>query len=142
MKKVLIISALFLPLASVAEDINGVKIPEWKDFVPPAYINVEAPKGIGKFNETAKYWYKRKVEFEDAILECQSLKVSDAQYSCYQNLKVKQYQKNSDYNARIEAMENARLGPQEMYDRTNNMVPINSYLDNFSRFQPNELRGY
>ena len=142
MKKILVMLAFIVPFAVSAEEINGVNIPEWKDFVPPAYVDVEAPKGIGKLNETAKYWYKRKVEFEEGIEKCKSIENNEAQYSCYQDLKVKQYQKNSDYNARIEAMENARLGPQEMYDRTNNMLPIGGYLNNFSRFQPNELRGY
>ena len=65
-----------------------------------------------------------------------------AQVSCYQEVKVKQYQKNSDYNARLEAKERARMVPQEMYDRTNTMLPIGGYLNNFARFQPNELRGY
>ena len=53
---------------------------------------------------------------------------------------IKQYQKNSDYNARLEAQERARMVPREMYDRTNTMLPIGGYLNNFARFQPNELR--
>lgn len=122
--------------------INGVDEPQWKDFVPVAYVDVKEPKGIGKFNETAKYWYKRKVEFEKNIENCRSIENNDEKVSCYQDLKVKQYQKNSDYNARLEAIEQVQKYPQEMYDRTNNMLPISNYLNNFSYFQPNELRGY
>ena len=40
-----------------------------------------------------------------------------------------QYQKNSDYNARLEAIDNAKREPQEMYDRTNDMLPIGGYLN-------------
>lgn len=139
MKKLLIISAFCLPMAVMSEEINGVKVPQWRDFVPPAYVDVEAPKGIGKLNETAKYWYKRRIEFEEGMDKCRALEQDEAKYSCFQSLKVKQYQKNTDYNARLEAIDNARLGPQEMYDRTDNMLPIGGYLNNFSKFQPNEL---
>ena len=65
---------------------------------------------------------------------------ADQKLGCYQQLKVKQYQENSDYNARIEAQEKARMMPQEMYDRTDTMLPIGGYLNNFTKFQPNEFR--
>lgn len=143
MKKYVFLLLVILISNSVfAEEFNGMIEPEWKDFAPHAYIDVTEPKGIGKLNETASYWYKRKTDFENSIQKCRDYEENDLRFSCYQDVKVKQYQKNSDYNARIEAMENARKGPQEMYDRTNTMLPINSYINNFSRFQPNEIRGY
>ena len=101
MKKLLIISAFCLPMAVMSEEINGVKVPEWRDFVPPAYVDVEAPKGIGKLNETAKYWYKRRIEFEEGMDKCRALEQDEAKYSCFQSLKVKKYQKNTYYNARL-----------------------------------------
>ena len=143
MKKILILLAIMLPISVIAEEaLSGVNEPEWKDFAPHAYINIEQPKGIGKLNETASYWYKRKADFESSIKECREMTDYDAQLSCYQEVKIKQYQKNSDYNARLEAQERARMVPQEMYDRTNTMLPIGGYLNNFARFQPNEIRGY
>ena len=143
MKKILILLAIMVPISVIAEEaLSGVNEPEWKDFAPHAYINIEQPKGIGKLNETASYWYKRKADFESSIKECREMTDYDAQLSCYQEVKIKQYQKNSDYNARLEAQERARMVPQEMYDRTNTMLPIGGYLNNFARFQPNELRGY
>lgn len=140
MKKTLVLLALFLPLCVIADDADGIIEPEWKDFTPPAYVNIDEPKGLGKLNETASYWYKRKVEFDSAIEKCRNLESGEDKYSCFQDVKVKQYQKNSDYNARIEAQEQARMVPQEMYDRTNTMLPIGGYLNNFTRFQPNEFR--
>ena len=41
---------------------------------------------------------------------------------------------------REEAKERARMVPNEMYDRTNTMLPIGGYLNNFTKFQPNEFR--
>ena len=67
MKKILILLAFLVPFAAIADDvvtINGVDEPEWKDFAPHAYINIEEPKGIGKLNETASYWYKRKADLD------------------------------------------------------------------------------
>lgn len=142
MKKIFVSLFLVLFLPAIAEDtvsINGMDEPQWKDFTPPAYIDVKSPKGLGKFNDTAAYWYKRKVEFENEILKCREIENVDSKISCYQDLKVKQYQKNSDYNARLEAIENAKLGPQEFQNPTSNMLPIGGLLDNFTRFQPNEL---
>jgi len=143
MKKLIVLIALILPIGVIAEEtvtLNGVSEPEWKDFAPEAFADVTEPKGFGKLNETANYWYQRRVDFENGIEECRKMEDNDAKCGCYQQLKVKQYQENSNYNAKIEAQERANLGPQEMYDRTNNMLPIGSYLDNFTRFQPNELR--
>ena len=143
MKKIIALSLLFVPLFVMADDvitINGVEEPQWKDFTPPAYVDVKAPRGLGKFNDTASYWYKRRVAFEDGIEKCRAIEDNEAKISCYQDLKVKQYQKNSDYNARLEAIEKAKLGPQEMHDRTDDMLPIGGYINNFMRFQPNEIR--
>lgn len=140
MKKFLVLVALLLSPCVIANEVDGLTEPEWKDFVPPSYADVEEPKGLGKLNETASYWYKRRIEFNEAIEKCRSIEFADDKLSCYQDVKVKQYQKNSDYNARIEAQEQARMGPQEMYDRTDTMLPIGGYLNTFTRFQPNELR--
>ena len=149
MKKILalktfILLALVLPFsATIAEEtvqLDGINEPQWKDFVPSNFIDAPEPKGLGKFNETSSYWYKRRVEFENGIQECCAMNDADQKLGCYQQLKVKQYQENSDYNARIEAQEKARMMPQEMYDRTDTMLPIGGYLNNFTKFQPNEFR--
>ena len=144
MKKFLLILLLVCPLFAVAEEsvsINGIDEPQWKDFAPVAYVNVKEPKGLGKFNDVVAYWYKRRTEFDKGIQKCRETEPNDAKFTCYQDLKVKQYQKNSDYNARIEAMERQRMNPQELQDPTQNMYPINGLLNNFSKFQPNELNN-
>lgn len=136
---------LTIPLFVFAkEDISleGLEEPQWKDFVPIAYVDVKEPKGLAKFNDVIAYWYKRRTEFEKGIEKCRAIERNDEKITCYQDLKVKQYQKNSDYNARIEAMERERMNPQEMQDPTTNMYPIGGLLQNIGRYQPNELNGY
>lgn len=143
MKK--IITSIFLlsipifVIASEVEVVQGIEEPQWKDFAPKAYENVQEPKGLNKFNDVVAYWYKRKAEFDKGIEKCRGVEQAEARVTCYQELKIKQYQKNSDYNARLEAMEQQRMYPQEMQDPTNNMYPINGLLNNFGKFQPNEL---
>lgn len=142
MKKIIVLSLLFVPVFAFAEEvlsINGVEEPQWKDFAPPAFVNVSAPKGLGKFNDSATYWYKRKVAFEEGIEKCRAIEETEPKFDCYQKLKVTQYAKNSDYNARLEAIDRAQKMPIEMYDKTNNMLPISGQINNFMKFQPNEM---
>ena len=142
MKKIILLSLLVLPLVAYAVDeysINGVEEPQWKDFAPVAYVDVKEPKGLTRFNDVIAYWYKRKVEFDKGIEKCRAIENNETKFTCYQDLKVKQYQKNSDYNARIEAMERQRMNPQEMQDATQNMYPIGGLLNNFRQMQPNEF---
>ena len=142
MKKIILSLLLLAPLCVIADEdysLNGIDEPQWKDFAPPAFVNASEPKGIGKLNDTATYWYRRRMEFNNGIEKCRTVENNELKINCYQDLKVKQYQKNSDYNARLEAQEKANLGPQEMFDRTTNMLPLGGFT-NMMRFQPNELR--
>ena len=142
MKKIILLSLLILPLCVFAQDdyvVDGVEEPQWKDFAPVAYVNVSEPKGLAKFNDVLAYWYKRKVEFDKGIDKCREIQKSEDKIACFNDLKIKQYQKNSDYNARIEAMERQRMNPQEIQDPTQNMYPIGGILNNIRQFQPNEF---
>ena len=142
MKKIITLLMLSLPLLVCAKDdisLDGLEEPQWKDFAPVAYVDVKEPEGLAKFNDVVAYWYKRRVEFDNGIEKCRGLERNNERLVCYQNLKVKQYQKNSDYNARLEAMERERMNPQEIQMPTTNMYPIGGLLENFGRYQPNEL---
>lgn len=138
MKKFITALLLILPIAAFADDF-GTNIPQWKDFAPTAFIDVKEPKGIGKLNVTAAYWYQRRVDFESGLEECKMFLNNDERFTCYENLKVKQFKENTDYNARIEAQQQTSA-IQEMNNMQNTMMPINHYLQNIGRFQPNEFR--
>lgn len=143
MKKVLVALMIVLPLVAFAEEDYGIKVPQWKDFAPTAYVDVKEPKGImGKLNVTAQYWYDRKIAFEEAIVNCKAIEAHEERFSCYEDLKVKQFQKNTEYNARIEARNLENGGIPEMHDRTDSMLPVGNYINSFSRMMPNEIRGY
>ncbi len=137
MKKFLAALLLVLPISVFANDF-GASVPEWKDFAPSAFVDVKEPKGIGKLNVTAAYWYQRRVDFEAGLEECKEFLNNDERFTCYENLKVKQFKENTDYNARIEAQQQSSA-IQEMNSMQDTMMPVNHYLQNLGRFQPNEF---
>ncbi len=141
MKKILLFCLLMTPLLTLAEDFDlDIKIPEWKDFAPKAYVDVQEPGKFKKINVSASYWYDRKVKFEEGLELCALKDSPNEKYICYEDLKVEQYKENTDYNARIEARQRAAAGIPEMTDRTDVMLPINNYINTFNRFMPNEIR--
>lgn len=134
---------LILPIAVIAEEDFGVKIPEWKEFAPTAFVDVQEPKGINKFNQTAKYWYQRRIDFEQNLEYCRSQENSGNRLNCYEALKVEQYKQNSEYNARLEAKINNMNGIPGMMNPTDTMIPVggnNNFINNAMQFMPNEYR--
>ena len=139
MKKTLITLALLLPLGAFASDY-GIKVPEWKDFAPKTFVDVHEPKLFKRLNVTAKYWYERRVAFEEELAECQTLEAHEERFSCYENLKIKQFKQNTDYNARIEARMQNTSDMQQMNNMNGNMLPLNNLMNGYTQFMPNELR--
>lgn len=140
MEKFIAFCLLILPLTAFAEEDFGVNVPEWKDFAPTAFVNIKEPKGLGKLNLTAKYWYERKLEFDLEIDKCKSMEANDERFNCYEVLKVQQYKLNNDYNARLEAQMNDRSAVPGMSSPTDNMIPIGGYLNQMTKYMPNEIR--
>ena len=79
MKKILATIMLLIPLTAIAEDF-GMKVPEWKDFAPKSFVDVEEPR-FKKLNVTAKYWYDRRVAFEEGLVECKVLENYEERFS-------------------------------------------------------------
>lgn len=140
MKKFLATLLLVIPLVAFAEEDHGIKIPEWKDFAPKTFVDVQEPKLFKRLNVTAKYWYERRLAFEEDLTECQILESHEERFSCYERLKIKQFKENTEYNAKIEARQRATAGMYEMNGINNNMVPINNFMNGYTHFMPNELR--
>lgn len=140
MKKVILICLALLPVMAFAEEDFGVNVPAWEDFAPKAFINIKEPKGLGKLNVNARYWYERRVEFESALSDCKALETNDERFSCYEVLKVKQYKLNNDYNARLEAQANEMSSIPGMNSQADNMLPIGGYLNQMTKYMPNEIR--
>lgn len=139
MRKILTIMALLIPLAVCADEL-GLKAPQWKDFAPKTFVDVQEPKMFKRLNVTAKYWYERRLAFEDELAECQTIEAYDERFTCYETLKIRQFKENTDYNARIEARQQASAGVQQMNVMNTNMVPLNNMVNGYMHFMPNEFR--
>lgn len=139
MKKIVLALLLLAPVTVFAENDFGVNVPEWSDFAPKAFVNITEPKGLQKLNVNSKYWYQRRVEFENAMGECKALEANDERFSCYETLKTKEFKLNDDYNAKLEAELNRRTAIPGMESRTDNMLPLGGYLDSL-KYMPNEIR--
>lgn len=140
MKRFVIACLLLTPLLVFAEEDMGVLVPQWTDFTPKAFVNVKEPKGLSKLNPTYQYWYERKVAFESELEECKALEANDERFNCYEKLKVKQYKLNNDYNARMEAKINGtNPSVPGMQSRTDTMLPLGGYLNNMTKYMPNEF---
>lgn len=140
MKKFLAIILLLLPLSIMAEDFS-LNVPQWKDFAPTAYIDIEKPKRFAKLNVTANYWYDRKQAFDEGVVNCSVLETHEEKFTCYEELKVKQFKLNTEYNAKIEAQQQSMSGIPEMRNPTDTMLPVNMF-GGYTHMMPNELRGY
>ncbi len=138
MKKLLVLTLLTIPLIASASDFLTPTTLEWKDFAPPAFADVKQPKGLGRLNVTAKYWYDRRVSFNEAVAACDELTEPDEKYGCYEKVKVTQYAANSEYNARLEAKSTPQV--PGMQNPTDNMLQVGSYIDQITRNMPNEFR--
>ena len=81
MKKILTALLLLVPLAVLADNDYGMNVPKWEDFAPKAFVNVDEPKGLGKLNVTAKYWYERRLTFYDDLAECRETESHEERFS-------------------------------------------------------------
>ena len=138
-KKILLLMVLALPFVVLADDC-GVKVPAWSDFAPSLYVEVKEPTKWNKLNVIGNYWYNRKVEFDKQLEECTAISANEERFACYEELKIKQFKENTDYNARIEAKQINNSAIPEMNNKTDSMIPINSYINHFTRFQHNEIQ--
>lgn len=140
MKKFLLSLTLLLPISVMAANFEVIE-PVWEDFAPKAFADVKQPKGLlGKMNVTATYWYQRRMLFEKGLDNCRAFEDSEDKYSCFEKLKVEQYKENSEYNAKLEAQQNMYSGIPEMNNSVDTMLPLNNYLNTFTKFQENEIR--
>lgn len=82
--------------------------PQWKDICPEGLENAQYneiqwfwPESTKATQDIYNYWAKRRVEFENAVVECDFM-FSPFKENCYENLKSQQLLDNELYNNRIQ----------------------------------------
>ncbi|MBQ3311494.1 hypothetical protein IJG72_05390 [bacterium] len=71
--------------------------PEWTEFCPPRYCDSYE----NTFSKDATYWYKRRLQFQNALSKCSAYKDAE-QDNCYAELRAAEERKNKVWDVRQE----------------------------------------
>lgn len=93
MKKIFMLSVIASLMAPAFAD--AVFAPDWKEFCPPQYANIDTQKDY-KLAEK-QYWANRKLNFEKRIEKCDSLNPNQ-QEACYAKVRELENSANSTKN--------------------------------------------
>ena len=94
MKKIVVTLLVFMELASIAASA-AVFAPEWTEFCPPRYCE----SNENAFSKDATYWYKRRLQFNNALAKCSAYKGEQLD-SCYEELRAAENRKNEVWDVR------------------------------------------
>ena len=72
-----------------------ILVPEWTEFCPPIYCDSNETV----FSKDATYWYKRRMQFNDALHKCSAYKDADLK-NCYDELRAAEERKNKVWDVR------------------------------------------
>lgn len=71
--------------------------PEWTEFCPPKYCE----SNENAFSKDATYWYKRRMQFNNALSKCSSYTGEELD-KCYEELRAAEDRKNKVWDVRQE----------------------------------------
>ena len=94
MKKIIATAILFVEMAGLAVNA-AVFAPEWTEFCPPKYC--ESNENV--FSKDATYWYKRRLQFNNAIARCSAYHGEQLD-ACYAELRAAENRKNEVWDVR------------------------------------------
>lgn len=75
----------------------AVFAPEWTEFCPPRYCE----SNENMFSKDATYWYKRRLQFNNALARCSSYQGRE-QENCYDEIRAAEARKNQVWDVRYE----------------------------------------
>lgn len=73
-------------------------IPEWKNFCPISYINIDPNKNY--IVPVKRYWALRRQTFESRMEQCQRVP-EDKKYSCYAQIRELEGSESENYNKQL-----------------------------------------
>ena len=94
MKKLIVTAILLAEMAGLAVGA-AVFAPEWTEFCPPRYC--ESNENV--FSKDATYWYKRRLQFNNALARCSVFKGEQLD-ACYDELRAAENRKNEVWDVR------------------------------------------
>jgi len=97
MRKYILVAAFLLSTPMLMKADAAVFAPEWTEFCPPRYCE----SNENMFSKDATYWYKRRLQFNNALARCSGLHGAE-QDSCYAELRAAEARKNQVWDVRYE----------------------------------------
>ena len=93
----LAIVALIMFIMPVITCQGAVFAPEWTEFCPPKYCD----SNENKFSKDATYWYKRRLQFNNALAKCSAYQGKQLD-NCQEELRAAELRKNKVWDVRYE----------------------------------------
>lgn len=97
MKKILSLFAIMTLICPLAK-AEVILAPQWSEFCPPAYVKTED----GRFSSDKKYWYERRMQFNESLARCNGYTGEDLK-SCYSQVREAEIAKNKVWDAKVQA---------------------------------------
>lgn len=97
MRKYILFAAFLLSTSMLIKADAAVFAPEWTEFCPPRYCE----SNENKFSKDATYWYKRRLQFYNALARCSAYQGAQ-QESCYNEIREAEARKNQVWDVRYE----------------------------------------
>ena len=94
-KLVVLFSAVFVLCSAIC--YAAMFAPDWTEFCPPRYCE----SNENAFSKDATYWYKRRMQFNNAIAKCSAYKGAELD-NCYAELRAAEERKNKVWEVRQE----------------------------------------
>ena len=93
MKRIFVALMVFFTSCTIAN--AAIFAPEWTEFCPPHYCD----SNENVFSKDATYWYKRRIQFENALSKCSAYKGKELD-NCYDELRAAEERKNEVWAVR------------------------------------------
>ena len=127
MKKLLITAMMFAGIVNIAVNA-AVFAPEWTEFCPPRYCD----SNENKFSKDATYWYKRRIQFNNALAKC-AVYQGEQLDSCYEEIRAAEMRKNKVWDVRQEEKNRTTEYNREYNKERMEFYSINQILETIKK---------
>lgn len=102
--------------------------PEWTEFCPPRYCD----SNENAFSKDATYWYKRRIQFQNALAKCSAYKGEELD-NCYNEIRAAEGRKNQVWAVRQEEKYRTTEYNREYYMEKMRFDGVNTIIETIKK---------
>ena len=102
--------------------------PEWTEFCPPRYCD----SNENAFSKDATYWYKRRLQFNNALAKCSAFKGEELD-NCYKEIRAAEGRKNQVWAVRQEEKNRTTEYNREYYMEKMRFDGVNTIIETIKK---------